>query len=229
MAPPARRRQRRQDGDWLHHIVEQQHQQRIVCSRCRWPWRWRSRQKICPMILASPSSTVRTPSRQVLHRRQVVHLVHRIAQRHRAAVGADGDVAAAVVAVDLRRAGAEADVRHVLQRRGPAREGTCSRRVWSMLVRAASVSRTRIGTCRSGGFGFDRFMVMSPLVAMRVAWLMAAVVTPSSAARSALRPDHQLRLLQAGAGGDAGEARCRAHLAFDVGRGAGRGRRSRRR
>ena len=41
-----------------------------------------------------------------------------------------------------------------------------------------------IGICRSGRFILARLFDTSPLVAMRVAWLMAAVVTPSSAARS---------------------------------------------
>ncbi len=42
-----------------------------------------------------------------------------------------------------------------------------------------------MGICRSGRLSLARLLVMSPLVAMRVAWLMAEVVTPSSAARSA--------------------------------------------
>jgi hypothetical protein len=50
--------------------------------------------------------------------------------------------------------------------------------------RASSDNRTRIGTCRSDSENFAAFWLISPIVAIRIVWLSAVVVTPSEAASS---------------------------------------------
>jgi hypothetical protein len=58
------------------------------------------------------------------------------------------------------------------------------------MSRALSGMRTRIGTCRSDSENLAAFWSISPMVAMRMAWLSVEVLTPRLAARSRRGDDH---------------------------------------
>ena len=159
-------------------------------------------QKIWPMNSASPDLDGAHARRQVLHRGQVARRRGGLAQRHGAAIGRDRDVAAAVVARDLRRTGAEVHVGDVHQRHRPA-----ARRHVQQLdlvdVRARGIVQPHA----------DRDL---PVRQVQLGEVVGDVAAGGDARRLAdgrsrhaqfgcavrPRPDDQLRLHQAGAGAD---------------------------
>ena len=66
----------------------------------------------------------------------------------------------------------------------PLEVGTGKFSIVARSRRAFSGKRHAIGTWRSDSENLALFWSMSPIVAMRIVWLSAAVVTPRSAARS---------------------------------------------
>ena len=154
--------------------------------------------------------------RQVGHRGQLVDQLQRITQRQAAAVGRDGDVAAAVIARDLRRTGTEADIGHVHQRYGTA---ACRHRQQLDLLEIATrrVIKTHADghlTVRQIHFG----QVIEDVAAGRDACYLRHGCGRYAQFCSAFaqRPDDQFGCQQAGAGSDRSKARDAAHLPLDV-------------